>query len=96
MVAGFFASTQISDLSPNIPLDGKCNGTSLVLHNPIEGGTTAGSMEDLVENVLQSAAEKESRYKTTEVHKDIDVDIDEGNLLVTDTNSLELNNLRYV
>ncbi|KAI0214871.1 Ribosome biogenesis regulatory protein [Lamellibrachia satsuma] len=51
-------------------------------------------MDDLVENVLQSVAEKESRYKTTEVHKDIDVDVDEGNLLVTDSNPLELNNLR--
>ena len=29
-----------------------------------------------MENVLQSVAEKESRYKTTEVHKDIDVDVD--------------------
>ena len=49
-----------------------------------------------MENVLQSVAEKESRYKTTLVHKDIDVDIDDGNLLVTDSNPLELNNLRCV
>ena len=49
-----------------------------------------------MENVLQSVAEKESRYKTTKVHKDIDVDIDDGNLLVTDSNPLELNSLRCV
>ena len=92
---GCFASTQISDLSPNSPLDGKCDRNIFSITQSNRGRHNC-SMEDLVENVLQSAAEKESRYKTTEVHKDIDVDIDEGNLLVTDTNPLELNSLRYV
>ncbi|KAL4240845.1 Rhodanese-related sulfurtransferase [Mactra antiquata] len=43
-------------------------------------------MADLVENVLREAAEKESKYKTTEVNKDIDLVIDVGNLMTSDTN----------
>ena len=45
-------------------------------------------MADLVNNVLRDAAEKESLLKTTEVHKDIDLDIDLGNLLTSDTNPI--------
>lgn len=51
-------------------------------------------MADIVENVLRETAEKESKYKTTEVHKDIDLTIDEGNLLAIDTNPTELKNYR--
>ncbi|XP_063446300.1 ribosome biogenesis regulatory protein homolog [Mytilus trossulus] len=46
-------------------------------------------MADLVEKVLREAAEKESKFKTTEVEKEIDVIIDEGNLLVCDTNPID-------
>ena len=55
---------------------------------------TSVKMADLVENVLRAAAERESKYKTIEVHKDIDLDIDEGNLLASDTNPLDLKLLR--
>lgn len=51
-------------------------------------------MADLVEKVLREAAEKESKFKTTEVDKDIDVDIDEGNLLACDTNPLDLKSFK--
>ncbi|XP_041363310.1 ribosome biogenesis regulatory protein homolog [Gigantopelta aegis] len=47
-------------------------------------------MEDLVENVLRSVAEKEAKYKTTKVEKAIDLDIDEGNLLACDANPLDV------
>lgn len=51
-------------------------------------------MADLVENILQSAAEKESKFKSTAVEKDIDVEIDEGNLLCVDPNQLDLKRLK--
>ncbi|XP_062589784.1 ribosome biogenesis regulatory protein homolog [Saccostrea cucullata] len=51
-------------------------------------------MADLVERVLQEAAEKESRYKTIEVHKDIELEVDAGNLLTVDTNPLDSTKLR--
>jgi hypothetical protein len=41
-------------------------------------------MADLVEKVLREAAEKESKLKTTEVDKEIEVNVDEGNLLASD------------
>ena len=47
-----------------------------------------------VENILQSAAEKESKFKTTAVDKDIDVEIDEGNLLCIDPNQLDVKKLK--
>ncbi|KAH3871196.1 hypothetical protein DPMN_034390 [Dreissena polymorpha] len=53
-------------------------------------------MADVVENVLKEAAEKEAKYKTTEVHKDIDVDVDLGNLLTSDPNPIDSRTLRYV
>ncbi|KAL3877616.1 hypothetical protein ACJMK2_035306 [Sinanodonta woodiana] len=51
-------------------------------------------MADFVASVLRSAAEKETKYKTIEVLKDIDVEIDEGNLLVSDTNPFDLTKFR--
>ncbi|XP_048761929.2 ribosome biogenesis regulatory protein homolog [Ostrea edulis] len=51
-------------------------------------------MADLVERVLQEAAEKESKYKTIEVHKDIELEIDAGNLLTVDTNPLDTSELK--
>lgn len=44
---------------------------------------------DLVESVLKAEAEKEALYKTTEVTKAIDLDIDEGNLLASDSNPID-------
>lgn len=52
-------------------------------------------MDDLVENVLQEAAAKEAKYKTTEVLKDIDLDIDAGNLLTHDSNPFDVKRFRY-
>lgn len=53
-------------------------------------------MADIVENVLRDAAEKEAKYKTTEVKKHIEVDIDTGNLLTCDPNLFDLKILKYV
>ncbi|XP_033739502.1 ribosome biogenesis regulatory protein homolog isoform X2 [Pecten maximus] len=47
-------------------------------------------MADLVEQVLQKEIEKQANYKTIEVIKDIDLEIDEGNLLAVDTNPFDL------
>lgn len=52
------------------------------------------NMADLVERVLQEAAERESHYKTIEVHKDIELEIDPGNLLTVDTNPLDVQKLK--
>ena len=51
-------------------------------------------MADTVKNVLENIAEKEARYKTIEVRKDIDVEIDEGNLLAVDPNEIESKQLK--
>ena len=51
-------------------------------------------MADLVENVLAEAAKKEANYKTTEVEKDVELDIDAGNLLAVDTNPIDLKTFR--
>ena len=51
-------------------------------------------MADLVAQVLQAAAEKEAKYKSIEVQKDIELDIDEGNLLAVDSNPLETRKFR--
>ncbi|XP_065899308.1 ribosome biogenesis regulatory protein homolog [Dysidea avara] len=39
-------------------------------------------------------AAKQSQYKTTEVHKEIDIETDIGNLLATDNNVLEVDKLK--
>ena len=49
-----------------------------------------------VENVLLEAAENEALFKTVEVHKDIDLDIDLGNLLTSDTSPIYSKDLKYV
>jgi len=51
-------------------------------------------MADLVENVLREVAEKEAKYKSTEVNKDIDLVIDTGNLTTFDSNPFDLKKLR--
>lgn len=52
-------------------------------------------MADIVENVLRDAAEKESKYKTTDVIKDLDLEIDTGNLTANDPNPFDLKSLRW-
>ena len=52
-------------------------------------------MDSLVQSVLKASTEKDSKYKTTEVVKDIDVDIDEGHLLAVDPNPLDIKALRW-
>ncbi|XP_021348842.1 ribosome biogenesis regulatory protein homolog [Mizuhopecten yessoensis] len=47
-------------------------------------------MADLVEQVLAKEIEKQANYKTIEVTKDIDLEIDEGNLLAVDTNPFDI------
>jgi len=39
---------------------------------------------------------KQSQYKPIEVHKDIDIEVDIGNLLATDTNVLQSDELKLV
>jgi len=41
-------------------------------------------------------AAKQSQYKTIEVHKEIDVETDIGNLLASDNNVLEADKLKLV
>jgi len=49
---------------------------------------------EVVQKILQNA-QSESTFKSTQVTKDIDVDIDVGNLLASDPNPLDLKRLRY-
>merc|ERR1719462_150128 len=46
-------------------------------------------MADVVENVLKAEAEKEQLFKSIEVTKEIDPNVDLGNLLVEDVNSFD-------
>ena len=48
-----------------------------------------------VEEILRDANEKEPVYKSIEVTKDIDLEIDEGNLLAIDKNPIDLKSFRY-
>jgi len=52
------------------------------------------NVSEVVQKILQNA-QTECNFKTTRVTKDIDVDVDLGNLLAIDTNPLDLNRLRY-
>ncbi|XP_074659155.1 ribosome biogenesis regulatory protein homolog [Tubulanus polymorphus] len=49
---------------------------------------------EVVENVLAEIEERDAKYKSTEVTKDIDLEIDEGNLLAVDANPLNLYDYR--
>lgn len=51
-------------------------------------------MAALAEQVLQQAAEKEASYKPVDVVKDLDLEIDLGNLLATDPNPLDATKLK--
>ena len=53
-------------------------------------------MSSRVEDVLQSINRNETNFKSTEVNKALDVEIDEGNLLVVDSNEIDLNKLRFL
>jgi uncharacterized protein involved in high-affinity Fe2+ transport len=46
-------------------------------------------MASIVESVLQAAAEKETKFKSTAVEKDIEVEVDERNLAAVDLNPID-------
>lgn len=48
---------------------------------------------DIVNSVLEND-QKENQYKSTKVDKEIDVEIDEGTLCVTDSNAFNVKTLR--
>ena len=52
------------------------------------------STAEIVQKILQNA-QKECNFKSTQVTKDIDVNIDVGNLLTSDPNPLDTDRLRY-
>ena len=52
-------------------------------------------MADLVESVLAAAAEREAAFKTTDVSKSTDPEIDEGNLLIVDNDPIDLREYKY-
>jgi len=49
---------------------------------------------EVVEKILQNA-QTDCNFKSTQVTKDIDVDVDVGNLLAVDSNPLDLKRFRY-
>jgi len=49
---------------------------------------------EVVQKILQKA-QTDCCFESTQVTKDIDVDIDLGNLLVSDTNPLDVDGFRY-
>ena len=49
---------------------------------------------EVVQKILQNA-QADCNFKSTQVTKDIDVDLDIGNLLAVDSNPLDLGRLRY-
>ena len=49
---------------------------------------------EVVQKILQNA-QTGCNFKSTQVTKDIDVDIDVGNLLTVDSNPLDLSRFRY-
>jgi len=50
---------------------------------------------EVVQKILQNA-QTDGSFKSTQVTKDIDVEIDVGNLLAVDRNPLDLKRFRYV
>jgi len=50
---------------------------------------------EVVQKILQNA-QTDHNFKSTQVTKDIDVEIDVGNLLAVDRNPLDLKRFRYV
>ncbi|XP_781111.1 ribosome biogenesis regulatory protein homolog [Strongylocentrotus purpuratus] len=49
---------------------------------------------EIVDKVLRNAAEEEKKYKSIEVQRDVEVEIDLGNLLACDPNALDLKKYR--
>ncbi|XP_072167794.1 ribosome biogenesis regulatory protein homolog [Diadema setosum] len=50
----------------------------------------SSSTNELVEKVLKNAAEEQKKFKSIDVSRDIELNIDVGNLLVVDPNTLDL------
>jgi hypothetical protein len=51
-------------------------------------------VDDTLEVVQRVLQKNEARFKSTEVHKDIDVELDLGHLLAVDPNPLDLKEFR--
>ena len=51
---------------------------------------------DVVNEILQKAAKDSEKFKPITVEKHLDVEIDLGNLLTSDTNEIDLGKLRLV
>ncbi|CAB3369229.1 Hypothetical predicted protein [Cloeon dipterum] len=49
---------------------------------------------DILEDILQKEAKKSEKYKTTDVEKNVELELDLGNLLALDTNDLNLQELK--
>ena len=52
-------------------------------------------MADVVQSVLEKVSAEAAKYKSTNVTKDIDIELDLGNLQATDVNELKETDLRY-
>ena len=59
--------------------------------------TTWGDMSEEAEvTINEILSAKQSKYKPIEVNKEVEVEVDIGNLLVTDTNVLQSDELKLV
>jgi len=63
----------------------------------VAGGMEASALEVVqkIQKILQNA-QTDGSFKSTQVTKDIDVDIDVGNLLAVDRNPMDMKRFRYV
>ncbi|CAM1318644.1 RRS1 (predicted), partial [Pycnogonum litorale] len=52
------------------------------------------NMADVVKDVLKQVSEQNEKFKSTDVHKDIPLEIDIGNLLSVDSNPIDLSKFR--
>jgi len=62
----------------------------------VYGAAGLARMDIVVRDVLEESAQRASLFKTTEVQKGIDLEIDIGNLLAFDSNPLRLEAYRLV
>ena len=51
-------------------------------------------MDSVPMDVDTVLAERQGRYKTTEVHKEVELQLDVGNLLASDLNTIDIDALR--
>ena len=65
-----------------------------VIHEKVILLKMASNSQHVVENVLKQTALLEKKLKTTEVTKDIDVELDPGNLLSVDPNPINVKEFR--